>query len=156
MSQSRPLYETKTDKEYEKRAFPLIADAIGGRARKLPDRHFADCVIIGSDDDRILAYVEYKKRNMRWGDYRTVMLSAGKFLRLEEIRGLDVKSYFAVEDRDGEVRMIDLLSDSLAMKVVWGGRTSATRDSMDIEPVCHFPIDEFRRIGNVKAQDEMG
>jgi hypothetical protein len=155
MSQNRPLYETKSDKEYEKRAFPLIAKAIGGRARKLPDRHFADCVIV-DEDGCILAYVEYKHRRMRWGDYHTIMLSAGKFLRLEEIRSLGVKSYFVVEDMDGDLRMLDLLSNYLKMRVVWGGRTSSTRDSMDIEPVCHFPIEEFRRIGNVKAQSEMG
>ena len=145
----RPLYETEKDKGNERRAFPLIAERLGGEARKLPDRHFADCVIV-ADRGVILAYVEYKKRNMRWGDYETIMLSAGKFLRLEEVSRLrSVKAYFVIEDRDGDVRMLDLHAPSLRMSVTWGGRTSSTRDSMDIEPVCHFPSADFVEVGVV-------
>ena len=152
MGQSkRPLYETETDKGNERRAFPLIAERLGGEARKLPDRHFADCVIVAPDGS-ITAYVEYKKRRMAWGDYPTIMLSAGKFLRLEEVKCLGVGAYFVVEDRHGDVRMVDLHSPSLDMSVVWGGRTHSTRDSMDVEPVCHFPIGTFTGVGNVSSR----
>jgi hypothetical protein len=151
MGQSkRPLYETETDKGNERRAFPLIGKNLGGEARKLPERHFADCVIV-APDGKIKSYVEYKKRRMAWGDYPTIMLSAGKFLRLEEVRNLGIRAFFAVEDRHGDVRMLDLHAPYLGMTVVWGGRTSSTRDSMDIEPVCHFPVESFARVGHVEA-----
>lgn len=148
MAHRRPLYETKSDREFENRAFPLLGGHIGGEARKLPDKHFADCVIVAPGGS-ITAYVEYKRRKMRWGDYPTIMLSAGKFLRLDEIRNIRVRAYFAVEDLDGDLRMIDLHSPDLPMSVVWGGRTASTRDSMDVEPVCHFPIQAFERVGHV-------
>lgn len=150
MTKRRPLYEKASDRDNESRAFPLIESFIGGEARKLPDRHFADCVIVGSGE-RVIAYVEYKRRRMRWGDYPTIMLSASKYLRLEELRNLGVGSYFAVEDRDGDLRIADMISADLRFYVEWGGRTSSTRDSMDIEPVCHFPIGQFKRIGNVES-----
>lgn len=156
MTQNRPLYETGFDKENERRAFPLIArhfgHQLGGAVsiEKLPDRHFADIVIVDGSG-AIRSYVEYKKRRMAWGDYPTIMLSASKYLRLDELRNLSVSAFFAVEDRHGEIRMVDLLSPATRMHVVWGGRTAARRDTMDVEPVCHFPIEDFRSIGNVES-----
>ncbi len=152
---NRPLYETASDRSHEARAFPVIAGHLSRRWRvevnpkKMPHKHFSDCVMIGRDG-KVRAYVEYKKRGMSWGDFPTIMLSASKYLRLDEVRNLpDVGAYFAVEDKSGSIKMVDLHSPASGMFVVWGGRTVSTRDSMDIEPVCHFPVRSFEEVGYV-------
>jgi hypothetical protein len=154
----RPLYETPSDRGHEFRAFPVIAGHLSRRWRaevnpkKMPSTHFSDCVMIDRDG-KVRAYIEYKKRGMKWGDYPTIMLSASKYLRLDEVRNLPkVGAYFAVEDRTGSIRMVDLHDPLSGMFVVWGGRTASTRDTMDIEPVCHFPVQSFEEVGNVNDQ----
>lgn len=155
---ARRLYETKTDLSNEARAFPSVAGFLTRRRgrkvvlKKMPEKHFSDAVAV-LDDGTIDSYVEYKKRGMVWGDYNTIMLSAGKFLRLEELSRLPgVGAWFVVEDKNGLLMGVDLHSPYNRMWVEWGGRTVSTRDSMDVEPVCHFPIESFVEVGNVEVQ----
>ena len=69
-----------------------------------------------------------------------------KFLKLQGVRDLRVRSFFVVEDDDGEVWALELTRADLDFRVEYGGRTSNTRDDRDIEPVVHFGCGQFRRI----------
>lgn len=146
---TRPKYETANNRLDEARAFPRIANHFKTdrhlRYEKLPPMSFADAVLI-DQRDHIYAYVEYKKRDMVWGQYPTIMLSASKFLKLHELQDLGVGAYFVVEDGEGRLHALDLHSPLLRMTVKWGGRTVKTRDPYDVETVCHFPITQFTEI----------
>ena len=146
---TRPLYEKQSDRDNEIRAIPVIENSLNGVARKLPDNHFADFVIIDGLS-RVIAYVEYKNRNFVWGDYPTVMLSVTKFAKLVASKEIRVRSFFVVEDSSGEVKALDIHRADLDYRVEYGGRTSNTRDSRDIEPVVHLSSAQFRTIGHAK------
>ena len=141
----RPRYETSDDRENEIRAIPVIESTLHGEARKLPPNHFADFAIVDGTS-RILSFVEYKRRRFRWGDYPTILLSAVKFLKLLEVKNLNVRSFFVVEDDGGEVWALELTRADLDFTIEYGGRTFNTRDERDIEPVVHFGCGQFRRI----------
>jgi hypothetical protein len=146
---SRPLYETQSDRDNELRAIPMIEKAFHGVARKLPDNHFSDFVVIDGLS-KVIAYVEYKKRKFMWGDYPTVILSVTKFAKLVASKEIRVRSFFVVEDSSGEVKALDIHRADLDYRVEYGGRTSNTRDSRDIEPVVHLSSAQFRTIGHAK------
>jgi hypothetical protein len=97
---TRPLYEKQSDRDNEIRAIPVIENSLNGVARKLPDNHFADFVIIDGLS-KVIAYVEYKNRNFVWGDYPTVMLSVTKFAKLVASKEIRVRSFFVVENTGG-------------------------------------------------------
>lgn len=143
--QKRPQYQTSSDLRNEQRAVPAIESALRGEARKLPRNHFADFVVVG-EGGGILSYVEYKRRKFKWGAYPTILLSATKFLKLRSVSGLRVRSFFVVEDDDGDIRALELTRADLDFTVEYGGRTAQTRDPRDIEPVVHLGCEQFRRI----------
>jgi len=147
----RPKYETQADRDNENRAIPMIESVFHGVARKLPDNHFADFCIVDANV-RVSAFVEFKKRSFRWGDYPTVMLSVSKFHKLISTREVKVRSFFVVEDSQGELKAVNLHRADLDYRVEYGGRTAKTRDSRDIEPVVHISADQFRTIGHVKQR----
>lgn len=146
---TRPKYETADNRLNEVRAFPRIAKHFSGDTRlryeKMPPMSFADAALVDRKD-KVHAYIEYKKRNMVWGKYPTIMLSASKFLKLHQMEDLGVGAYFVVEDNEGRLYALDLQSPLLRMSVEWGGRTAKTRDPYDVETVCHFPITQFTEI----------
>ncbi len=146
-SNPRPQYESQDDLSNEERAAPAIEYALRGEARKLPKNHFADFAVVDGKSE-IRAFVEYKRRHFRWGDYPTVILSAVKFSKLRGVQGLRVRAFFVVEDDGGEIRALELTRPDLDFWVEYGGRTFNTRDDMDIEPVVHLQCSQFRRIAN--------
>ena len=150
---SRPQYETPRDRENEVRAIPAIEGAFRGVARKLPENHFADFVILDRKS-RVISYVEYKKRNFVGGDYPTGMLSVTKFSKLVATRDIRVRSFFVVEDSAGDIRAINLHRADLDFRVEYGGRTVNTRDRRDVEPVAHISTEQFRTIGHVRNKHE--
>jgi hypothetical protein len=141
----RPQYETNEDISNEERAIPSIESALRGEARKLPKNHFADFVVV-DQKSQIIAFVEYKKRSFKWGDYPTVMLSAEKFGKLRAVADMRVRSFFVVEAKGEELKAVELTRPDLDFKIEYGGRTFKTRDSYDIEPVAHLSANQFRRI----------
>jgi hypothetical protein len=145
----RPRYETQSDRDHEIGAIPVIESSLHGVAQKLPDNHFADFVVVDAVS-KVIAYVEYKNRSFLWGTYPTIMLSVGKFSKLVAARDVRIRSFFVVEDSAGEVKAVDLHRSDLDFRVEYGGRTTKTRDSRDIEPVVHISTEQFRTIGHVR------
>jgi hypothetical protein len=140
---SRPQYESESDLANERSAAEIIEPAWNVRLSKLPKSYGADWII--EREGKCIGWGEFKKRNMRWGQYPTIMLSVRKIadlIRLADIRG---KSVFFVSVEDGlYFTMVSPLKD---YEIEFGGRTSKTRDTADIEPVAQIPIAEFRKIG---------
>lgn len=142
---NRPLYENKNDLKNESSAQQLIEKICKYKLHKLPISYHADFAAFR--DNKLKAFVEYKKRNCNSTTYPSIMLS---YLKLAAIHNLcapitGVKGYFFVELNDG-LFWCELSKDIPNSYVEWGGRTANTRDSADIEPVIHIPMKNFKEL----------
>lgn len=141
----RPLYQTARDTTAEHEIADAISTATGAVLHKLPMAYKLDFVAM-TKEGRFTGWLEVKDRyGFRWGQYPTVMLSVLKVqsaVRLTDTTGLP--SYFVVRDSTGDIRAIDF--DRVRGRydwLEWGGRTRATRDKEDVEPVAHIPTGYF-------------
>jgi hypothetical protein len=139
---SRTQYESEADLANERSAAEVIEPAWGVRLSKLPKSYGADWII--ERDGKCVGWGEFKKRNMRWGDYPTIMLSVRKVADLIGLADVHGKAIFFVGVEDGlyftEINPIE------QYEIEFGGRTCKTRDRGDIEPVVKIPITKFRKI----------
>jgi hypothetical protein len=97
------------------------------------------CVTRGSD---IVAWAELKIRNMTIEKYPDVMLSTHKLIAgrtLATQTGVPFVVFIAFTDCLGF--HVVYLKNPYPMK--YGGRTVATRDPADIEPVCYMDVSSF-------------
>jgi hypothetical protein len=139
---SRPQYESESDLENERRAAEVIEPAWNVRLSKLPKSYGADWII--EREGKCVGWGEFKKRNMRWGQYPTVMLSVRKISDLIRLADICGKSVFFVSVEDG--LYFTTISPLQDYQIEFGGRTSKTRDIADIEPVAQIPLEEFKKV----------
>lgn len=123
----------------------LIDNGIGFMAnvvmQKLPPLTYKVdwCMSKGKE---IKAWAELKIRNMEVNKYPDVMISAHKMVCGRELSlhsGVPFVIFIAFSDRLG-FHIVDL---DRSYRMEYGGRTKATRDSADIEPVCFMNVSEF-------------
>mgnify|MGYP003625443258 CR=1 FL=1 len=138
----RTIYEQEHNRLDETNVVPVLEEHLKGQAIKLPPLYFADFAMVGNDGN-ILSFVEFKKRNMKFGQYPTIMLSSSKWLRLKSVELLRQRALFVVQCIDG-VWAVDLTRPDLKFDLVYGGRTKQTRDNADVEPCLMIPISQFR------------
>lgn len=138
----RPKYETSKDLANEKRIIRPYAEAFGYDYKKLPSGDYADYALF--KDGELVAYVEIKRREVSYFCYDTIYLSEEKF---DDLLGRDVPSIFLVgfDDGIGWVRLRPEHKDDVGL----GGRTDRN-DPLDIERVCHIPIEDFTAIYGTK------
>ena len=145
----RPLYETATDLRAEGEIAAIIGKRLHLRLFKLPIAYGLD--FVGTDAlGRFVAWFEVKDRHgFRWGQYSTVMLSVLKVKAAYRLTdAFELPALFIVRDVTGDIRGINFSTiQGRSDWLRWGGRTRATRDSGDIEPVAHIPIDLFHPLG---------
>ncbi len=87
------------------------------------------------------AWIELKCRYIRFGDFSTIMLSVGKWaegVKLAQATGIPFVLVF--EFTNGVWRYKFKPEHLPQIRTEFGGRTVATRDDGDIEPVVHIPI----------------
>lgn len=139
---SRPRYETARDLAAESNAAGVIAAAWGVEVKKIPDSYGADWMI--ERDGSHVGWGEYKRRNMVWGQYPTVVLSVRKVVDLIRLADVAGRSLFFVEANDG-IRYASVLAHD-QFRITMGGRTCRTRDAADVEPVVQIPVDRFKPV----------
>lgn len=138
---ARPVYETAYNRE---RQFEIAAE-IGARWKcamfELPRRYEIDFAAVR--EERLVAAVEVKERTHLFAEYPDVILSLGKWLALRRYEEMGVPGILAFRFRDGiyHMRVKDFQGP-----VLWGGRTSDTRDKEDIEPIIKIPAHCWKKL----------
>lgn len=134
---SRPIYETKEDLRNERRIMQMFRD-LGVQCEKLPRSYHLDFCVKGLPIfNAELAWFEYKRRNINWGDYPDIFVSLNKAMKARELPG---SSYFIVETNDA--MMITDFRIPFVDNISFGGRTDRG-DWQDVEPVVNIPIKNF-------------
>ena len=144
----RTTYETESDLASESSVASWIAVTLSAEVAKVPVSYGVDAML--SRDGQLIAWLEIKCRHgMRWGQYPDVMISV---LKLRAAAGLKASTgadtIFVVADETGEIRATNLCKTQTSW-IRFGGRTAQTRDSADIEPVCHIPLARFHPVENM-------
>ena len=138
----RTMYESAQDLSNEAKVREYVAGSFNADVQKIPLSYGVDSMV--TVDGRLVAWLEIKCRpGMVWGQYPDVMISV---LKLRAAAGLKastgIDTYFVVCDANGDIKSANLCKTSSEW-IRYGGRTADTRDSADIEPVCHIPLDQF-------------
>jgi len=144
-----PRYETKEDRKKEKSVAEVLSVAWGMRGNKLPALYPLDyCFTAGSE---IKAFVEIKNRNCLPSTFPDIMLDVTKWLEgIKYAEKLGTDFIFAVGFKNGEVYCYTYKhTDTFPVK--YGGRTKKVRDKYDIEPVVHISMDQFEKVGELRA-----
>lgn len=139
------LYEDQRDRDNELDARKRIQTAWNCTLHKLPGTHPIDFVAMRGE--RLMAWIEYKKRGFVWGQYDTVIISVRKVSSLRRFAAVAGRAFFVVEDKKGEMRAAPIaLDERFDAHASWGGQTATTRDPTDVEPVVMLPLDRFRLV----------
>jgi hypothetical protein len=137
----RRKYETKKDLQNEKiftRKYAKQYDFY-----KLPISYRLDFAACRKGTKEIMGWVEFKRRYHKFGHFPTALFSLGKILQgltMADITGIP---FFLAVMWDDDLRWMRV--DMKDAKILWGTRSSKTRDQDDLEPAVHFPIDAFVR-----------
>ncbi len=139
----RPIYENAETLANEVEASKRIERRWNCTLDKLPRSYEVDFAASRSGFG-VVAWIEYKRRAMTWGDYPDVMLSLRKVDALRRFARLAGSSFFVVEDRTGEIRFARIDGQHWDGFVEFGGRTRQTRDAGDVEPIVKIDLARFR------------
>lgn len=140
---TRPTYENGETLAHEKKVFAVLEEAWKCKLYKLPISYGVDAM--AEREGKLVSWIEFKGRKHKHDEYPTLILSVLKVLSGVRLRKLTGARFMLVIDfQDGLyfVDMSSILDDKLDIRM--GGRTKATRDREDIEPVVHIPIELFK------------
>jgi len=139
----REQYETQADLSNEQEVADVLSDAWKIDLHKLPISYRLDFFV--TKEGKGKAVVEVKSRNNTHDKYPTLMLSLSKWNH-----GIDFalcnKLAFVIAAKYTDGVFYYKYSDKDEFSIEWGGRTVHTRDSADIEPVVHIPINKLKRV----------
>ncbi|HJQ26398.1 MAG TPA: hypothetical protein VKA60_20965 [Blastocatellia bacterium] len=137
----RAAYETESSLSSESRVARRLEQAWGCSLKKLTVPYRVDFAL--EKDDSIQAWLEVKCRNYPSTRYPTLMISVLKWeTGILHSRTTGLPFIIAIGFTDC-IRFYRY-SDKHKVTFKWGGRTRATRDNSDIEPVVHIPLELFR------------
>lgn len=163
----RERFETAADKTRQVKLAKDVERTMGWSLRPLMNGHYSlDYFAAEPGTSRGKAWVEVKCRNIKWGSYPTIMLSAGKWrdgVSLAMTTGLDFWLFFRF--REGDVWSFRYPgreapttaphpTDFGPLGEVWceyGGRSNDDRDGQDTEPVMHIPLKLWQPVQVVEA-----
>lgn len=104
-----------------------------------------------SNGEAVEAAFEIKCRNMTWGQYPDIMLSAKKVdSLLRYVYVTKNEAYFVVRDNNGVIKYCPVTNYRVEnrFKIEFGGRTKKTRDPRDCELVFKIPNELFLKFKN--------
>lgn len=142
----RPIYERKHDRLAQAEAIHRFCEAFPAFPVELPELAGWDYELHRAG--KAVALVEVKRRLCGWRKYPTYMISTRKVRQLVDEaarRNLAPILLVAWVNRLGWVRL-----DRCTMTEATGGREDRA-DPMDIEPVFHIPIGEFKAVEQRQA-----
>ena len=134
-------HETPADLQNESAVGRAIEQGFNCVLHKLPKSYRLD--FMATRMDKPVAWIEVKCRKHASTKYPTLMLSLSKYMEAKRLAAnTSVPSYLVVRFTD----CIKYCPFDYGTDLRWGGRTKNTRDSRDIEPVLHFPIDRMENL----------
>ena len=140
---NRPRYETEFDISNEQKVSEVMASEWNCQLHKLPISYRLDFLLTRGGMAK--AVVEVKARNNAHNKYSTLLLSLSKWNHGIEFKTHNNLEFILVAKfTDGIYYYV--YSDEDEFEIKWGGRTVNKRDSADIEPVVHIPIEKMIRI----------
>jgi len=140
---ARPIYETQTDRNNERRLAAKIEKHYNCMLTKMPMKLSLD--FMAMRDGKAVAFIEARQRKIAMNTYPTYMLSLYKAMQarlLTMTTGLPC--FLAVQwtDKAGMVRLPPSVEDFY----VEVGGTNRRDDPQDIEPMVHFDIAKFKEL----------
>jgi len=141
--ETRPHYETLGDRKEQAEVEAEVGKFWNVSVKRLPFSYRIDCALVRKGESQaIVGWMEVKVRTNSSTAYPTYMIALGKWLAgidLEEKTNLPF--ILTVKFTDG---ILTCRPSQCRHSIVWGGRTLNTRDSADVEPVVHIPMEFFR------------
>jgi len=139
---TRPIYETRQDRDNERDVALALSRAWGCEVRQLPRMY--PCDLVAYRGGAAKALIEVKRRNITLGQYPTLHIGLGKIASLTNLQATGL-----------QVFLVAALDDAILWHrirppypVVHGGRTDRG-DSADQEPVCEIDFNDFTVISHV-------
>jgi hypothetical protein len=146
---SRPAYETDEDRKREEACAFRFAERARCNVRKLGGQYARlDWLALWPNTGK-QAWIEIKCRKVPYNAYPSLMLSAAKWaegVRLAEATGTMFLVVAAYTDGDYVYAFDPDHLDNHRVRLDYGGRTRATRDTGDVEPVVHISSHLFWKV----------
>ena len=137
----RPLYESRSDLTSEKKIIDYVSQSWNVVYYKLPISYKIDYAFYRNEN--LIGFAEVKCRSHKFGTFPTYIISLSKVMEARRLaRETNTKSLLIVSWL-GALAYLDFFSDH---QVKHGGR-SDRNDWQDQEPMCHFYLKHFKRIG---------
>ena len=139
----RPIYETQTDRNNERRLAAKIEKHYGCILSKMPMKLSLDFMAIR--DGKAGAFIEARQRKIAMNTYPTYMLSLYKAMQARSLTmTTGLPCFLAVQwtDKAGIAKLPPAHED---MRIEMGG-TTRRDDPQDIEPMVHFDIANFKEL----------
>ena len=140
---TRPIYETQTDRNNERRLAAKIEKHYGCILSKMPMKLSLDFMAIR--EGKAVAFIEARQRKIAMNTYPTYMLSLYKALQARSLTmTTGLPCFLAVQwtDKAGIAKLPPAHED---MHIEMGG-TTRRDDPQDIEPMVHFDIANFKEL----------
>ena len=140
---TRPIYETQTDRNNERRIAVKIEKHYGCILSKMPMKLSLDFMAIR--DGKAVAFIEARQRKIAMNTYPTYMLSLYKAMQARSLTmTTGLPCFLAVQwtDKAGIAKLPPAHEN---MHVEMGG-TTRRDDPQDIEPMVHFDIANFKEL----------
>ena len=118
---ARPIYENSKTLADEADAFKRIESVMDVQTHKLTRAYKVD--FLATKNKRGQFFGEYKKRDMVWGQYPSIVLALSKICVADSLkRSTGLNTLFFVEDKDGRITYTDLINDVVEREIFQAGR----------------------------------
>ena len=145
---TRPMYQTNQDLIHEIEVVQKFCDKLDYKYSKLPISYHLDFMLTYAKTNHFCGMAEVKTRSHNFGTFKTFLISLLKYTScLDWQQKYNIPVYIIVDFKGTTYYyLLDSSPFELGAFVVHGGRTKATRDAADIEPVVHIPIRYFKKL----------
>ena len=142
---SRPMYETETDLENERRAKQFLEETWKCTLNKLPFKYQLDWMAMR--EDKPMAFVEYKFReNLSIHKYPRYMISLDKWIKAKQLcKEVEIPFIMVITFTEGTYYGVFAHNDLHKVTYGFGGRYDRG-DAQDVEPMIFLPLDIFKKL----------
>lgn len=134
------MYENEQTLKGERETKEIIEKCWNVNLCKMPISYYIDYMGMRNNKPKML--VEIKNRNIRSDQYPDIMVSANKIMH-GALASKFYKVPFVFVVKTSDKVLYHMYDEYYQYDIRYGGRTLNTRDSADIEPVVHIPIEKF-------------
>mgnify|MGYP003128412249 FL=1 len=139
----RPLYETKINLNSEKKVMDYVSQCWNVVYFKLPMSYKMDYAVYR--DEALVGFAEVKCRTHKFGTFPTYIISLAKVLEARRLGKETNTTPILVVSWLGALAYLDFFSP---FTIKQGGR-SDRGDWQDQEPMCHYELKHFKKVGDI-------